>query len=264
VKLADSRTRRIIFVAAVAAIGLMLASCAAVLNSIEDRLPPPHEVDGGILFRHNAPSARQVNLAGEFNNWAGTSTGRYDPEIGLMSDEDGDGVWSIVEPLPPGRYQYKFVIDAGVRWEEDLNNPDTTDDGYGGYNSQLVVPPTVGYRYEVFTGTLSEGETATRITAETQAAKPTIAGTGDLKEVTFEYDDPNAGEVSVAGEFNGWDPAAHPLEKGGDGVWRATLEIEPGTYEYKFVVDGTWVEDPANPETVSDPYGGKNSVLMVE
>ena len=247
-----------------AALGLSLASCAAVLGSIEDRLPPPHEVDGGFLFRFSAPSARQVTLAGNFNSWGGSETGRYIADIDRMTDDDGDGVWAIVKPLPPGRYQYKFVIDGGVRWEEDQSNPDTTDDGYGGFNSLLVVPPTVRYDYEILTGTVIDGGAATTIATDTQAAEPAVTGAGDLKDVAFEYDDPNAGEVSVAGEFNGWDPAAAPLEMGDDGVWRTTLEIATGTYEYKFVVDGTWVEDPANPESVSDPYGGSNSILTVE
>ncbi|MFH1680111.1 MAG: glycogen-binding domain-containing protein, partial [Candidatus Eisenbacteria bacterium] len=63
-------------------------------------------------------------------------TGSY--LIGLMSDEDGDGIWQLVVDLPPGRYQYKFVIDEKT-WKEDPNNPQRVDDGYGGYNSLLVV-----------------------------------------------------------------------------------------------------------------------------
>jgi hypothetical protein len=43
-----------------------------------------------------------------------------------------------VEPLPPGRYEYKFVID-GVTWKEDPNNPQRVDDGFSGFNSLLIV-----------------------------------------------------------------------------------------------------------------------------
>ena len=43
-----------------------------------------------------------------------------------------------VEPLPAGRYQYKFVIDR-VNWKPDPNNPQRVDDGYGGFNSLLIV-----------------------------------------------------------------------------------------------------------------------------
>jgi len=75
---------------------------------------------------------------------------------------------------------------------------------------------------------------------------------------------PDAGSVFIAGSFNAWSPDADALTLGDDGLWTITLELAPGEYEYKFVVDGTWIEDPANPEFISDPYGGKNSVLTVE
>jgi 1,4-alpha-glucan branching enzyme len=55
-----------------------------------------------------------------------------------MEDEDGDGIWQSVVDLPPGRYQYKFQIDS-QNWKEDPNNPERTDDGYGGFNSVVVV-----------------------------------------------------------------------------------------------------------------------------
>ncbi|MBI5835934.1 MAG: glycogen-binding domain-containing protein [Candidatus Eisenbacteria bacterium] len=49
-----------------------------------------------------------------------------------------DGVWSRTEQLPSGRYQYKFKVDE-VNWKEDPNNPERVDDGYGGFNSLLIV-----------------------------------------------------------------------------------------------------------------------------
>jgi 1,4-alpha-glucan branching enzyme len=237
---------------------LLLPSCAGVLSVIEDRLPPPYEVKDGMLFSYQAPSARQVTLAGNFNNWGGTQGGgRYDASIDPMSDEDGDGIWTISVPLPPGRYQYKFVIDGGVRWERDPSNPDTDWEG-GIENSLIIVPPGVRYEVERVTGTVIGGG---------QAAFARDRGEADAEEeaepvdVTFEFAG-DGGQIEVAGEFNNWEPVA--LTKGEDGVYRITIPILPGTYEYKFVVDGTWIEDPENPETVPDPYGGKNSVLTVE
>jgi len=117
---------------------LSLHGCS-YMGIIRDRLPPPHPVDGGILFQYEAPSARYVNLAGTFNDWGGTATiGRFDPTIDPMEDPDGDGIWTIIKDLPPGRYQYKFVIDRGVRWERDPNNPGTDQEG-GITNSLLIV-----------------------------------------------------------------------------------------------------------------------------
>jgi len=253
--------KKMLLLVAAALLVVGATSCAGVLDAIEDRLPPPHEVEGGILFRFFAPAARQVTLAGSFNAWGGTENGRYQPEIDPLRDPDEDGIWTIVKPLPPGRYQYKFVVDGGVRWEEDPSNPDVTDDGYGGFNSLLVVPPTVDYEYETVTGTVTGAETER---AEATAPEQDEAAAEGTEEVTFELDRPDAGEVYVAGSFNQWDPEADALSKGSDGVWRTTLQLEPGTYEYKFVVDGEWVADPENPETVADPYGGQNSVITVE
>lgn len=70
-----------------------------------------------------------------------------------------------------------------------------------------------------------------------------------LYEVTFRYR-PNrpVRTVSVAGSFNDWDPASHPLEgPDEDGRFALRLPLRPGTYPYKFVLDGaTWLADPEN------------------
>jgi len=58
----------------------------------------------------------------------------------------------------------------------------------------------------------------------------------------------NAGEVAVAGTFNGWSPAADKMKKA-DGIWTITIEAEPGKHQYKFIVDGQWITDPGNPIT---------------
>ncbi len=60
--------------------------------------------------------------------------------------------------------------------------------------------------------------------------------------------EPQARQVSVAGTFNGWSATASPLVRQGN-AWVAEVEVEPGQLEYKFVVDGRWMLDPANPRT---------------
>lgn len=74
---------------------------------------------------------------------------------------------------------------------------------------------------------------------------------------------PTAHAVFVAGNFNGWDPKRTSLRKDSGGVWHAFLPLSPGRYEYKFVVDGQWQEDPGAKESVPNPHGGRNSVLSV-
>jgi 1,4-alpha-glucan branching enzyme len=231
----------------IAAVVLSLADGCIFLRAIKNRLPPPEPVKNGMLFRYEAPAARQVTLAGNFNNWGGTDNGgRYDPNIDPMSDRDDDGIWEIVVPLPPGRYQYKFVIDE-VIWERDPSNPETDFEG-GFENSLVVVPPDIPYD-------VPEGYSAELLGTSSRVLETEF-------ELNLEgYED--ADNVSVAGEFNDWDPEADPMSLSG-GVWTITLGLDPGRYEYKFVVDGDWITDPANPEKVSDPYGGFNSVLTVQ
>ncbi|MCP4547227.1 MAG: hypothetical protein GY835_12280 [bacterium] len=118
---------------------LPLLGCSS-LDLIKKRLPPPHRVDGGIQFQYEAPAATTVTLAGNWpeNQWGGTSSpaGRYDNTIGRMTDDDNDGIWTIVVDMKPGRYMYKFVIDNN-NWETDPNNPDTASEG--GFTNSLIV-----------------------------------------------------------------------------------------------------------------------------
>jgi hypothetical protein len=73
---------------------------------------------------------------------------------------------------------------------------------------------------------------------------------------------PSARQVHVAGDFNGWRPEVTPLRRGDDGRWRADVPVSPGRrYEYMFVVDGTWVTDPAARAHADDGFGGANAIL---
>ena len=111
-------------------------------RNIKPRLEPPHTTDGGVIFEYFAPSAQFVTLAGDFNRWGGTADGKYDPTIDKMYDDGthgdrnaGDGIWTIIKELPPGRYQYKYVVD-GISWYLDPANPETAEEG--GFSNSVV------------------------------------------------------------------------------------------------------------------------------
>lgn len=75
---------------------------------------------------------------------------------------------------------------------------------------------------------------------------------------------PEARSVSVAGDFNGWNPARTPLERSDGGMWTATIPLSPGRYEYMFVIDGKqWIADPLATEEATDGFGSHNAVLDV-
>ena len=71
--------------------------------------------------------------------------------------------------------------------------------------------------------------------------------------------------VAIAGDFNNWNPQANLLEDPeGDGIWTATLNLEPGRYEYMFVMDGEkWFPDPNALRYVKYGFGNKNAILEI-
>jgi 1,4-alpha-glucan branching enzyme len=83
------------------------------------------------------------------------------------------------------------------------------------------------------------------------------------QEVVLEFVSPTASQVNVAGEFNDWCPKSTPLTKTKDEEWVVRLMLRAGEYEYRFVVDGQWIEDPEADQRAANPHGGFNSVLRV-
>ena len=81
--------------------------------------------------------------------------------------------------------------------------------------------------------------------------------------VRFELTNPSARKVCVAGNFNNWRPEATEMIPTGGGKWAKELRLQPGTYEYRFVVDGEWTTDPMASGTVPNPFGDLNSLLAV-
>lgn len=185
-------------------------------------------------FSYTDAAAKTVHVAGEFNNWLNNVEGRVTGHTEWMMHSDGAGNWKFTAHLAPGRHKFKYVIDGGTRWEQDPRLPVATD-GNSIIEVKAVAAPAVA------------------------APAPAQPAAG----VVFSYADPSAKTVFVAGEFNQWSVTANPMQKDEFGVWTATIPLKPGRYQYKFVVDGNWKEDPANPETVDDGFGGKNSVKVV-
>ena len=104
------------------------------------------------------------------------------------------------------------------------------------------------------------------MSAKSKAAKPAAMEVAPAarKRVTVRFQAKPGSNVSVAGSFNNWDPAANPLkDKDGTGEYSLTFLLAPGIYEYKFVVDGTWCVDPDCAEWVQNNLGTLNSLLRV-
>jgi len=81
--------------------------------------------------------------------------------------------------------------------------------------------------------------------------------------VRFAIEAPHAQEVRVTGQFTGWSYDGLPLDRDDEGVWTCTIEVPSGAYEYRFIVDGVWVKDPNNLESVVNEFGQENSVVVL-
>ena len=129
------------FCTRVAMVALAVAStvsCASLAP--RSRAAMPAVTDDGVRFSFFAPSAHRVQLAGSWpgNNWAKGDGPVGEADIGLMSDDDGDGVWDVVVTLTPGRYQYLFWLDEAV-WRIDPGNPAEVAAGPAGRASEILI-----------------------------------------------------------------------------------------------------------------------------
>lgn len=84
------------------------------------------------------------------------------------------------------------------------------------------------------------------------------------RRIEFRIEMPEARQVILMGDFNQWNPKIHPMRKDPDGVWRKTVMIFPGQYEYRFWVDGEWVNDPNNLKRCPNCFGSENNVIEVK
>ena len=82
-------------------------------------------------------------------------------------------------------------------------------------------------------------------------------------EQEFRITAPTALSVQLVGDFTDWRHAPVALSKGGSGVWKTTVSLAPGTYHYRFLVDGQWRDDPECTVRVPNPYGSENAVRNV-
>lgn len=174
-------------------------------------------------FRFYAPQASSVYLIGDFNDWVLDST---------LMDRNDQGLWTKQIYLSEGTYEYLYLLD-GVTYRIDDLNPYRRPNSTGAVNSVLFVG--------------------------TPKVMPIVQG----RSVTFMFYHASASTVEVAGNFNNW--AGMPLYQKPDdkGMWGMRIDLLPGQYSYKFIVDGEWMLDPENFQPVADTQGAMNSSFAV-
>lgn len=238
-----------------------------------------------VLKHYN--SAKQVHLAGNFTNW----------QHGAFPMTKTDTGWVAAVKLQAGPVYYKFIINDD-EWTTDPDNELTENDGRGNENSLFYVtnkiftlngfenannvyvagsfnnwaakklrlhPTTGGWQLNVYLepGTYKYNYYVDGmiITGGDEKNKPLEFSLGDRYTFTLKgFDD--AKRVMLAGDFNDWNPDDIKMKKTADG-WQVSYALGPGNYQYKFVVDGSWIVDPANPQVVNDGKGNNNSYLVI-
>ena len=105
-----------------------------------------------------------------------------------------------------------------------------------------------------------------KIQPPTGSATRTAARTSSpTSKVTFSLGlDQAPGNLSVLGDFNDWDPLAHPLKKRSNGTRSVTVELPAGEYHFKYLADdGAWFCDPDVADMGSNEYDEINSVFSI-
>lgn len=164
-----------------------------------------------VFFLKDHPNAKEVILAGSFNGW-------NEHALAMFKTDEG---WELRAELPPGRYEYKFIVDG--EWMHDPENKEKVRNEHNTFNSVLNVTVPVTFSLEGF-----------------QDAKAVV----------------------LAGSFNDWNEKKLLMSHQGN-LWTITLDVPVGKNAYKFIIDGNWITDPANPIIEDDGDGNKNSVKFV-
>ena len=164
------------------------------------------------------------------------------------------------------------ILTSGTEEQYDLNR--WLDSGPGGKIELVRKNPNPGIRAKIVQGPLlSIRVLPGAIGMETFVLKVSPAEGAPFEAVfvisiqpsplaKFKYFGTGSEKhVHVAGSFNQWNPTSNPLQKTSDNLWELSLPLIPGSYPYKFIIDGKWSPDLANPERIQDEGGNQNSVL---
>ena len=90
-----------------------------------------------------------------------------------------------------------------------------------------------------------------------------IAAPDGLVEAPFRFEAPSAKTVLLVGEFTAWEKSPIKMVKDKTGVWHGIAMLRTGRHAYRFLVDGEWHNDPAQPQRVANGFGTFNNVVEI-
>ena len=175
-------------------------------------------------------TVENVVVSGEFNNWS-----KYDWKMTKINED----TYQLRKPLRKFEdeftWEFKFLINNEY-WAEPTTEASNIADAKGLFGERLNV-----YNLKMY-----------------PKAYPDNNGNVRFRLRGHE----NAKNVIVAGTFNKWDEHLFKMYKIENG-WELKVHIKPGEYEYRYIVDGHWMEDPSNPDKVRNEFDEYNSHLNV-
>jgi chromosome partitioning protein len=226
----------------------------------------------GLLTFNAMRAAQEIIIPLETSYFAVDGVQKLLETIGLLSDRIGhDLSVRILPTLYDGRTRYARQTLSDIR---ELFK-DLCFDTVIRLNVKLREAARQGVPINRYApsanGTLDHSTLALEVEASPPVVRPELEVPLDddstPREVVIYFSDQAAADVQIAGDFNGWipDKGVRSLieSKGATRVWTKILRLPPGTYQYRYVVDGEWRRDPTNPESAPGIAGESNSVLQV-
>lgn len=240
-------------------------------------------------------SAKAVNLAGSFNNWNPT-------EISMIKKGNGwhlpvylqegshtykfivDGNW-ILDPLNEnarhdGMGNTNSVINLGHQTNFSLQGfPNARKvmvcGTFNNWNQEEIAMQKNSGVWEA-SYVIPRGNHEYKFVVDgkwiTDPHNPCTIGSDREKNSIISID-PNhcfslsgfnkANKVIVTGTFNNWNPSGYTMQRNGD-KWELNIYLPPGKHLYKFIADGQWMIDPANPYWEQNEHNTGNSILWME
>jgi len=83
------------------------------------------------------------------------------------------------------------------------------------------------------------------------------------RKIQFDFSASESEAVYLAGDFNNWDTRATPLKRDNKGIWKTSINLKPGRYEYRFLADGNWENDASCSGCVPNGFGSMNCIKIV-
>lgn len=171
-----------------------------------------------------------VVVSGEFNNWS-----KEHWNMIKINEDTYELRKKLIHFTDEFSWEFKFVINNEYWAEPTKKDPNIETAVKDGYNLNV-------YNLKLYT-----------------SAYPDKNGNVRFRLKGYE----NAEKVVVSGSFNKWSHHLFEMYKIDKG-WELILKLKPDEYEYRFIVDGRWMEDPTNPDRVINEFGEYNSHIDVK